>query len=551
MTTTRRTLLWIVLATGVLVVFLLIQEESWFNGSSIRAIKTTIARPKPLVHMTTLELRRIQRQQVHDYLAADKYTSPLQQYPSLHASAPLPPPLQAMHDYIRQHNVDVVLSELDHPQSRPLSHQRLYTVVYFSCPHSSGNWLHNFVATVNWAMLMNRTLVYKYMDANECNALRNSMEWKFELQRCRPPAANRMEDCVPKLLTQASWMPSYDQVGRRLQWNQRSLTRLPRLATTDYVERQQRSKTTPIALDNYTYYSQFPLVAMYPWLKRLSHLYEQPAARKQQIMHQSTLDYLDHELYAWGLPFYNGMVLRSMFDFAPAMKQEVQRMLDQQSPTTGSDDSESFSVVLHSRHAALREAGCFMEREQACLEAILQRQRKVESNVASSGCSVTILSDRFCTINNLKAWLKYRHGGSCRVITADHGAIRSANSSSYNYDVFLTEHGPFSADGSFFIDVLLASLTARHGMIGELEPREGNRWRTSSELIEDFVAYSRMMEYWQESMIDGGNDAVDGSLPDFMECTLPKTAPPVSRSQEIINLVPEVRRDGPLKVTIL
>jgi hypothetical protein len=573
---TRSTIL---VGTILLLSILMLRESSgWLGIVSSLASSTRTTLSKRYSTLSRNELHRLQQQQLHDYLTAKDYVSPLEQYPPIFDSnIPLPPPLQAMQTYIQQHNRNVVLQELlenDAAQRRTnqsttlLSQNqspyktRLYTVVYYSCPHSAGNWLHYFVASMNWAMLMNRTIVYKYMNANECNTLRNSMEWKFDLSRCQPPAINTMEHCTPAILTKANWMLSYEEISQHFHWTKRTLYRIPRIATTDYVERLQSPSHLP-ALDNYSYYSQYPVIAMYPWLKRLSHLHEQPAARAKQIMHSQTLDYLDDQLYAWGVPFYNGMVLRSCFDFAPALKQSVRatlvqnnllivntatlrRQQQQHYSTTkqiNDDDiddngrSTAFSIVLHSRHVDYNNAGCNIDGESACIEALMQQRRHTtlvaentttETQSPFSSCSITILSDRVCTINNLKAWLKHGRGGDnhCRLIVSDHGTFGNASSRASAYDISLSEHGPFHSDGSFFVDVLLASLTARHGMIAEVEQREGNRWRTSSELVEDFVAYSRMMEHWQVSgsAVSSSTEAHDEFMVpkpvDFLECTM-------------------------------
>ncbi|GKY95494.1 hypothetical protein MPSEU_000511100 [Mayamaea pseudoterrestris] len=517
-----------------------------------------------------------QTQQLHHYLSAMDYQSPLEQYPSLAGEdIPLPPPLQAMQTYMQQHNRHVVLTELDELEhGKHNHHTRLYTIAYMSCPHSAGNWLHYFTSTVNWAMLMNRTLLFKYMDRHECKNIRSSMEWKFESSRCETPSINTEQDCFSHILTRASWLPLYDDVASRLSWTEQTLHRIPRLATTDNVEKQRgysNGQSPPPALDNYSHYSQFPLVAMYPWLKRLSHLHDQINARLQQLQQNETRHYLTQQLYAWGVPFFNGMVLRSCYDFAPTVKRVVRATLVKHDllrydseASHGSLTDSTFSIVLHSRHVDHNNAGCLVEREQACLEAMLLQQRsRMHVSTATVPCSVTILSDRLCTINNLKVWLKHGRGSgspTCRVIVAEHeGSALVSNTSSKHskafYDSILSEHGPFS-DADFFVDLLLASLTARHGMIGELEPRDGNRWRTSSELVEDLVAYSRMMEYWQAkhgmSSEHGSADDFNFRMDPFLECTL-ADANLWKRSSETDSSSGDrsATSSGPLKVAIL
>ena len=74
------------------------------------------------------------------------------------------------------------------------------------------------------------------------------------------------------------------------------------------------------------------------------------------------------------------------------------------------------------------------------------------------------------------------------------------------------EHGPFSGSG-FFQDMLLAGMTVQDAMIGSLEPTDGHRWRSSSELIEEQITYYRDMNNWQR----GRNPQ---SMPELVECTL-------------------------------
>lgn len=577
------------------------------------------------------------------YLTASDYVSPWQQYRPRSSKNNnnnnnnnhpllLPPPMQLLQEYIQQHNADAVRREWKEQQQQQQQHdhkynhtahyysRRRYLVAHYSCPDSAGNWMHDVTASVTWAILMNRTLLWKYMDSKECLRLRHAMEWPFELERCTL-AANVVSDCTPNILTRASWVLSYDDFQKEYyttydphdddeqQTNTTNTTTnyhiLPRLATTDYVERNKKNNHQHPPLDDYDYYSQFLVVRIYPWLKRLTHLHRQPRARHHHLSTPTAYQQLE-TMQTFGLPFWHGLVWRSVFDFAPSIKQQVrqevekimmmtmlseeetswQQQTHQQQQSTNVHQSTTnttkpllssiLSIGLHSRHIDAQDNGCLIEREQACLMALLkeQQQRQQQQQLRKEGstptvnnttaatlntttfptCLIVVLTDRTCTKRNVKAWLRW-YQPQCKVVTLASAPLHNTNdertttmlqqqqqqqqtitmdsTTSSNSTTapaatltirdplirFGAEHGP-SAGSGFFADLLLASLTVRTGMIGELETSEGNRWRSSSELIEDLVAYARMMEYWQRGNDDNYEYRDNNNLEEFLECTL-------------------------------
>ena len=190
------------------------------------------------------------------------------------------------------------------------------------------------------------------------------------------------------------------------------------------------------------------------------------------------------DLGVWGSDALFGLLWRYSFDFTCPIRKSVlsqpaiQLSLDQ-------NTNHQLSMAIHSRHVYPTDTGCNVTLEQNGIMDILQQHRQTASTPANqrSSCRVTILSDRSCTIERLTNWLN--ETTTCRAVVMPHETVKSK----------IKEHGPFTRAG-FLQDMLLASLTARDGMVGSLEPSDGTRWRSSSELVEEAMAYHRTMSYF-------------------------------------------------------
>jgi hypothetical protein len=88
----------------------------------------------------------------------------------------IPPfwPNHMMEQYKRWHSVTTLHQTED----------RKYAIVYYYCPKRAGNILHSMFITVAWAMITNRTILFKYdtdfSDPNteqECNAVLERAAW--------------------------------------------------------------------------------------------------------------------------------------------------------------------------------------------------------------------------------------------------------------------------------------------------------------------------------------------------------------------------------------
>jgi hypothetical protein len=239
----------------------------------------------------------------------------------------------------------------------------------------------------------------------------------------------------------------------------------------------------------------------------MDYFYWMEDLRNMQLGTQYARDTVE-QLGAWGSPFLFGLLWRHSFDFAPPIRKAVMA-----NPTVqASNHNNQLTVAIHSRHTHPKDTGCDIKQEQDGMRNILRQYRKQRETMLGKvndkskiPCQMTLLSDRTCTIDSMKEWLNHELG--CDSVTAQHEAV----------DATFREHGPFSGDG-FFRDMLMAGLTVRDGMIGSLEPADGHRWRSSSELIEESIAYYRTMHY-----IQSGRDPKD--LPEMILSTVTRDIP--------------------------
>ena len=235
-----------------------------------------------------------------------------------------------------------------------------------------------------------------------------------------------------------------------------------------------------------TYYDDTKVTEINNWaFLRMDYHYWKPEYRNMQLGTKYARQTVD-QLGAWGSNFLFGLLWRYSFDFTTAIRDSVMS-----NPAVDTaDDGKKVSLAVHSRHVMTWDRGCNLTLEKDSVMNLLDqhRQQSNETLPEKIPCQVTILSDRECTVERLKVWLDWKL--NCTAVAVEHQAV----------DPRFREHGPFSGAG-FFQDMLLAGLTVRDGMAGSLEPADGNRWRSSSELIEESIAYYRTMNYFKA----GGN----------------------------------------------
>ena len=124
------------------------------------------------------------------------------------AASILPWPLQVLHEYQRQHSIQALIQDeaaaaatttttTTHTNTNNDNNEhRKFAVVYYYCPHRAGNILHNLFISMTWAMIHNRTILWKY-------------DTDFTTHR------NTVQDCQA-VLKRAEWLASWDEWAPRL-----------------------------------------------------------------------------------------------------------------------------------------------------------------------------------------------------------------------------------------------------------------------------------------------------------------------------------------------
>jgi hypothetical protein len=349
--------------------------------------------------------------------------------------------------------------------------------------------------------LTNRTILWRYVTNDICHDIRVRWLYRINRHRCNVTATN--PDVCHEILSRAPWIPNYDEWMERLQLQDADVFMIP----LEHSSTHSSGLARPLDV----HYRRYPVIDIHPWaFLRLDYLIEQPLQRHQQlgtVYAHATLA----QLAKWGSAFLFGLLWRYSFDYAPAIRQFIlqQSAVQQQTAselnitTSKSDRRKVLRIGVHSRHTYFKDDGCNIQHEQKCMRKLLQKYR-VDTNTSVTTkvpCQVTLASDRTCTILTLKRWLHDEL--NCTAIVTQHNSTTRA--------VF-SEHGPFSGSG-FFQDMLLAAITVKDAMVGSLEPLDGHRWRSSSELIEEAIAYHRDMVHWQ-----AGRNPM--AMPDLVECTI-------------------------------
>jgi hypothetical protein len=112
-------------------------------------------------------------------------------------------PLKVFHQYKKWHSSESL---------EKFPHNRTFAVGYYSCPLEAGNRLHYFFNGLLWAVVTNRTYLWKYFDRETCLASPKRPDGSH-LFNCN--ATNRVEDC-DTILERAAWLPSYDEWAPKL-----------------------------------------------------------------------------------------------------------------------------------------------------------------------------------------------------------------------------------------------------------------------------------------------------------------------------------------------
>lgn len=390
--------------------------------------------------------------------------------PSSESKMELPLPIEVVEEYIKWHGVAALRREWGYMAGYNNDHTekltvRKYAIMFYQCPVSAGNRIHEALNDFLYAIISNRTLLWKYYDSEACVGYHERARGKGRSQLDNCTVQGSIEDCSPMLELQ-NWLPSYDRWARRLG-----------LAASADNSDGHKSTTNPLLyfvdrdeLNDMAAYEDEPAVVFYPRTESLD--YSNPEVTKLPADSLSTV--AAKRLYSWGVPFAYGMAFRYLFDFSERVKSTA---LSSSLVDDGGNDT--FTIAIHSRHTDPREEGCLVDRELNCINDLVP---------SGQPCRVFLMSDRNCTLVMLRDALE--SSGRCTVHIANHdkdGGDRRV------------EHGPF-AGLPFFQDLAFTSANARHGVVVGHVP--GDKIRTSSSLLRELVEFNRRVEIWQSGEQD-------------------------------------------------
>lgn len=398
-------------------------------------------------------------------------------------------PLQTLYEYIQHHSDPQLEVEFQNCQAQNKNQQigntksrhkyhdclkdRKFMLVYYSCPSEAGNRLHWFMNSVIWGMVTNRTVLWRYLDVEVCDSLRQHNATRFHVlnSSCghRP---NHKEDCDHSL-NLAKWLPSFDTWNERLQLDNNSHG----TDTNDnddsrysiFVDPPDANVTSHDDPDSNIRLIQIGDRYRFRDVKHFSK------AAKDDPSMSKVMSQLEHH----GHFFLYGMLLETVFSF-PQHIQPSHTTLQQQ-PTS----KDTKTVAIHVRHISAMDKGGNIEVETACLYKLLKDHQ--------GPCATYLLSDRPLAVELLSN--VSRDVFNCTPITTNHDSKVQQEKQSFSFGASYQkdlEHGP-NAGAGFFRDLALAA-HARHGFVtSRMEQKRGKNktiaLRSSSALLLELMEY--------------------------------------------------------------
>lgn len=367
-------------------------------------------------------------------------------------------------DYKSKHSIDVLRNETPKVMSSSMNNTRKFAVGYYSCPLQAGNRLHHFINSLLWAVITNRTLLWKYYDEKTCRTVGRLYSQRI----CE--AANEESDCQ-RILKRAEWLPAADE------WM--DVYRLAEPVHLSYWTTHQTSgrhkhkfwydgaeKDAGIADSTPLDLVDFPqMLGQDSYYELHYDLDRQNLLNTTQARERAKL------LFSAGADYVYGLLISTLFSFQPCVSVPViiPEWKNSSKTMTSSKPDIGISVVVHSRHSKVSDNGSSIARETKCLDKIL-------SNYTEESCQVMLLSDRPLTLRNMAAHIAAVYP-RCQVMLAPHE----------NGTSFSIEHGPFSGMG-FFQDLAMVANQTRSLSAGR-SAFVGTKRRSSSQLIREIMSY--------------------------------------------------------------
>jgi hypothetical protein len=364
----------------------------------------------------------------------------------------IPPfsPDQVLEQYIQWHSEMTLTNNNNH---------RKYALIYYYCPNRAGNILHSMFNTAIWAIIHNRTML-----------------WKYDTDFSDP---NTVHECQ-KILKRASWLPSWDEWAPQLNLTEPVPIEMDPLRIQEY--QQHQTVVFPMIPDQMSRHKQFFRV---DW--RDDPMHKRKHRQYIMAMDDATIR-MAGRLYRFGIDYLMGkytkesfievimkiVFLKPMSLCALGKGMLFRELFTIQAPVPFQTQADDFTVALHSRHTVVGDDGSFITDETRCLETLLLNRTQ------SAKCVVYLMSDRPATVQLLKKWLKDQNCSS--VSNEDYASMASSPL------LFRDEHGPNPGVG-FIRDLTLVS-QARSALVGD-------PGRSSYMLLQEIVEYDRRIDDWR------------------------------------------------------
>jgi hypothetical protein len=379
----------------------------------------------------------------------------------------LSPPQTMLLDFVRRHSADSLRRETPE-QFR----KRKFAIAYYSCPLQLGNQLFHFMNSILWAVITDRTVLYKYMDKRTCERLKEHQPMLY-LSDAICQAANTVKDC-DVVLERAPWLPSYDEfvdpsweIHRVDFWQTHWFSLSPQWIRIRYLfDESKHMNLTKVDR------IKFKLVE-FPALTNADSTWLTKRFTRQKLLSTSGAKTRARKLTKKGLRFTYGMFFSEMF----RLRDKEFDLVNEYYPKPDGKESNLFSIALHSRHKLVKQKGRNIQNEGDCLDKVLANRP------ANHSCRVCAMSDRPLALETLKAWLEQKH--HCDLIQVHHLDQTSS---------FSVEHG-LNAGAAFVREL---DVCHRYGIHGVITTSTGSA-SSSSALLESLADYNNNKNY------DGSN----------------------------------------------
>jgi hypothetical protein len=282
-----------------------------------------------------------------------------------------------------------ITTDIDCPT---LHNERQYIVATYSCPIESGNRLHRYMNGLLWAVLTNRTFLWRYETFDICNEY-NEVDCLKEYNPDIIKGSNI--DCID-LIDRSNWIPSYDEWKIRL-----GIKDNKELIKAELFDGKKTYDNTTLPYDNDNDNNNADNNFIIRTGKQVnlnpgSILTKEPLNKTKHLSKPQNLQRLKELRSSYdidngnsgnnGVYFLYGMLFESMFtinsSLDPSNELLAQHAQEAQSKEEQSNDIET--IFLHSRHAGHFQSD-YIWADHLCLEKLFP---KIINNETSSGATV-------------------------------------------------------------------------------------------------------------------------------------------------------------------